>query len=161
MTFDAIVDRVFKTVLVVGTAGFVAGVLLTMTDIGLRSISTFTVKGVVDIMQLCVLAGAMFAIPYCFLADQHVAIDIFSDRMPRKVQLVLRVIAAVLGAAFLAGVLWFSYGQAMNEYGDRSQTIGIPMIWYWVPFLVGIGLAVVANIILVLRYLRSGLPAKD
>ena len=155
-------DRLLKWLSVAGTAAFVVGVLLTMTDIGLRSVSTLTVKGIVDIMQLCVLTGAMLAIPHAFLTDQHVAIDVFAEKMPVAVQRGLRVLAAVLGTTFLAAVLWFALQQALTEQagGDRSQTIGIPMIWYWIPFLTGIGFAALANLILVIRLVRDGLPAK-
>ena len=41
------------------------------------------------------------------------------------------------------------------------MTIGIPMFWYWLPFLVGIGLSVLANLFLALRLLREGLPRKS
>lgn len=161
MQFAVILDRVLKAVSLAGTAAFVVGVLLTMTDIGLRSVSTLTVKGAVDLMQLCVLTGAMLAIPHAFLSDQHVAIDLFAERMPQSVQLVLRIFAAFLAMAFLSAVLYFSFWQAMSEAGDRSQTIEIPMIWYWTPFLVGIGLSVLANIALAVQLVCRGLPPKE
>jgi TRAP-type C4-dicarboxylate transport system permease small subunit len=155
-------ERFTKSLSLIGTAALVIGVLLTMLDIGLRSVSTLTVRGIVDIMQLCVLVGAMLAIPHGFVADQHVAIDVFAERMPVKVQIVLRVFASVLATLFLAGVFWFSLQQAITEStgGDRSQTIGIPMMWYWAPFLVGIALSVIASILVIVRLLRDGLPAK-
>jgi TRAP-type C4-dicarboxylate transport system permease small subunit len=102
----------------------------------------------------------MLSIPHAFLTDQHVAIDIFSDKMPTAAQLVLRIAAAFLAIAFLSGVLWFSFEQATNEAGDRSQTIGIPMTWYWAPFLAGIALSVFANVVLAIQLWRRGLPAK-
>jgi len=155
-------ERFLKALSLVGTAALVIGVLLTMTDIGLRSVSTLTVRGIVDIMQLCVLVGAMLAIPHGFISDQHVAIDVFAERMPVRVQLALRLFAAVLAVLFLAGVFWFSLQQALTEQagGDRSQTIGIPMIWYWTPFLIGIALSVLVSVFLIARLLRDGLPPK-
>jgi len=143
-----------------GTTAFLAAVALTMIDIALRSVGTGTVPGVVDLVQVCVMIGAMLAIPYGFASDQHVAIDLFTDQMPRKVQVWLRILAALLGCVFLAGVFWFSLQQAMVEYagGDRSQTIGIPMIWYWVPFLAGIALSALATLFVALDLIRHGLP---
>jgi TRAP-type C4-dicarboxylate transport system permease small subunit len=158
MSSESLIERALKGIALAGTAAFVAGVLLTMADIGLRSFSTLTVRGVVDLVQLCVMIGAMLAIPHGFLTDQHVAIDILADRLPHRVQVALRVIAAVLGTAFLAAVFWFSLLQAGNEAGDRSQTIGIPMAWYWAFFLLGIGLSALANVVLALRLIRRGLP---
>ncbi len=160
MLFETMSERFLRVISLASTVMFVIGVALTITDIFLRSVSTLTVAGMVDIMQLCILTGAMLAIPHAFLSDQHVAIDIFSDMMPRGLQLALRIAAAFLAIAFLSGVLWFSYVQAMNEAGDRSQTIGIPMIWYWAPFLAGIALSVFANVVLAVQLWRRGLPAK-
>lgn len=160
MPFAIVSERILRAVSLASTITFVVGVLLTMIDILLRSASTLTVPGMVDIMQLCILTGAMLAIPHAFLTDQHVAIDIFADKMPTGVQLILRVAAAFLAIAFLSGVLWFSLQQAINESGDRSQTIGIPMTWYWAPFLAGIALSVFANVILAIQLWRRGLPAR-
>lgn len=160
MSFEVISERMLRAVSLASTITFVAGVLLTMVDIFLRSVSTLTVPGMVDIMQLFILTGAMLAVPHAFLTDQHVAIDLFADLMPRGLQLALRIAAAFLAVAFLSGVLWFSFGQAMNEAGDRSQTIGIPMTWYWAPFLAGIALSVFANVVLAIQLCRRGLPAK-
>jgi TRAP-type C4-dicarboxylate transport system permease small subunit len=154
--------RFLRGLALAGTVAFLAAVALTMVDIGLRSVSSHTVKGVVDLGQLCVMIGAMLAIPYGFATDQHVAIDMIAERFPRRVQVGLRIVAALIGAAFLAGVFWFALQQALTEHagGDRSQTIGIPMLWYWIPFLTGIGLSVVALIVVAARLLMHGLPGR-
>ena len=41
--------------------------------------------------------------------------------------------------AFMAAIGWFGLEQAQLQYGygDVSQTIAIPMLYYWVPLLVG------------------------
>jgi TRAP-type C4-dicarboxylate transport system permease small subunit len=155
--------RFLRGLALAGTVAFLAAVALTMVDIGLRSVSSHTVKGVVDLGQLCVMIGAMLAIPYGFATDQHVAIDMIAERFPRRVQVALRVLAALIGAAFLAGVFWFSLQQALTEHagGDRSQTIGIPMIWYWIPFLAGVGLSVLALLVVAGQLVVRGLPASS
>ena len=108
------------------------------------------------------MSGTPMWIPHGFVADQHVAIDVFAERMPVRVQIALRVFASALATLFLAAVFWFSLQQAITESagGDRSQTIGIPMIWYWTPFLAGIALSVLASLLVMLRLVRHGLPAK-
>ena len=155
--------RFLRGLALAGTVAFLAAVGLTMVDIGLRSVSSHTVKGVVDLGQLCVMIGAMLAIPYGFATDQHVAIDMIAERFPRRVQVALRVLAALIGAAFLAGVFWFSLQQALTEHagGDRSQTIGIPMIWYWIPFLAGVGLSVLALLVVAGQLVMRGLPTSS
>ena len=140
-----------------GTIGFLVAVALTVTDIALRSVSTLTVPGLTDIVTLCTMVGAMLAIPYGFAADQHVSIDVFTSRMPPGPQKVLRLLAAVLSFAFLAGAAWFGFEQMMSAfaYGTRSQSIGIPLVWYWIPLLIGIGLGALVNVWLFVRELRS------
>lgn len=141
-----------------GTGAFLIAVALTVIDIALRSVSTLTVYGLTDIVTLCTMAGAMLALPYCFAADQHVSIDVFTSRMSPGVQRYLAVLSHLLGFALLSGVFWFASQQMLTEYGygDRSQSIGIPMVWYWVPLLIGIGLGALVNLFLLIRTLRAG-----
>lgn len=149
--------RITLCLALAGTAAFLVAVLLTVVDIALRSVSTLTVHGLTDIVTLCTMIGAMLAIPYGFVTDQQVSIDIFTGRLSARTQTGLRLFAALLGLVFLAGVTWFATGQMLTEYGygDRSQSIGIPMVWYWVPLLVGIGLAALVNVWLAARELRA------
>jgi TRAP-type C4-dicarboxylate transport system permease small subunit len=136
-----------------GTVAFLVAVALTVIDIGLRSVSSLTVHGLTDIVTLCTMIGAMLAIPYGFATDQHVSIDVFTSRMPGWLQQVLAIFAALLGFVFLGGAFWFAIGQMTTAYdfGDRSQSIGIPMVWYWLPLLIGLGLASLINLWLALR----------
>jgi TRAP-type C4-dicarboxylate transport system permease small subunit len=139
-----------------GTVAFLVAVALTVVDIALRSVSSMTVHGLTDIVTLCTMVGAMLSIPYVFATGQHVAIDMFTTRLPEPVQGWLRVAADMLGLVFLAGVFWFGTQQMLTEYeyGDRSQSIGIPMVWYWAPLIAGIGLAALVTLWLALRDLR-------
>lgn len=141
-----------------GTGAFLIAVALTVIDIALRSVSTLTVYGLTDIVTLCTMTGAMLALPYCCAADQHVSIDVFTSRMSPGVQRYLAVLSHLLGFALLSGVFWFASQQMLTEYGygDRSQSIGIPMVWYWVPLLIGIGLGALINLWLLIRTLRAG-----
>ena len=136
-----------------GTAAFLVAVGLTVTDIALRSVSGLTVHGLTDIVTLCTMIGAMLAIPYGFATDQHVSIDVFTSRMPSRLQRALRIFAALLAFAFLGGAFWYAIPQVMTAYtyGDRSQSIGIPMVWYWLPLLAGLGVAALVNLVLALR----------
>ncbi|MFY0736347.1 TRAP transporter small permease [Aurantimonas sp. NFXS3] len=142
---------------IAGTVAFLIAVGLTVIDIALRSVSTLTIHGLTDIVTLCTMIGAMLAIPYGFASDQHVSIDVFTIRMPPRWQKVLRIFAAMLGLVFLAGACWFAVQQMLTAYtyGDRSQSIGIPMVWYWLPLIAGIGLAALVNLWLAIREFTS------
>ncbi|MFD1343303.1 TRAP transporter small permease [Litorisediminicola beolgyonensis] len=138
---------------IAGTMAFLAAVLLTVIDIALRSVSGLTVPGLTDIVTLCTMIGALLAIPYGFAADQHVAIDVFTEKMSKGTQRALTIFAALLAFAFLAGAAWFGAEQMLREwgYGDRSQSIGIPMVFYWLPLVLGLALAALVNLWLIAR----------
>jgi TRAP-type C4-dicarboxylate transport system permease small subunit len=109
--------------------------------------------GLTDIVTLCTMIGAMFAIPYGFAAEEHVAIDVFTSRMKPRIQSVLAIFASLLAFLFLAGAAYFGFEQMMREYGygDRSQSIGIPLVYYWLPLVTGLALAAFANLWIILR----------
>lgn len=154
--------RFAKIMALIGTVPLLLAVGLTVLDIVLRSVSSMTVHGLTDIVTLCTMFGAIFAIPYGFAMDQHVVIDVFTSRLPDRVERSLMMLAAFLSLVFLGGVCWFSSQQMITEYGygDRSQSIGIPMIWYWLPLIAGIGVSALVNLWVIWR-LATGRNDKD
>jgi TRAP-type C4-dicarboxylate transport system permease small subunit len=138
----------------VGVVLLVVTMVMTVTDIALRRTINLAIAGTVDITQLLVMASAFMAIPYAFFAESHVAVEIVVDRLPRRGIAVFKAFAALLALAFMAVALWYGWGQAMQQhgYGDRSQTIGIPILFYWAPLLAGCTLSIVATALLALRY---------
>lgn len=155
-------ERFSRMMALIGTVPLLIAVGLTVLDILLRSVSSMTVHGLTDIVTLCTMIGAIFAIPYGFAMDQHVVIDVFTSRLPKWVEKSLMMLAALLSLLFLVGVFWFSSQQMMTEYGygDRSQSIGIPMIWYWLPLVAGIGISALVNLWIMWR-LATGENYKD
>lgn len=157
--FDTIEMNALKKAVTIlalgGTIALFVAITLTVVDIVLRNTSSDTVFGIIDIVQLCVLVAAMLAIPYGFVTRTHVSVDIFYDVLPGGVRRILRAISLLLSTLFLGGVFWFSTVQMLSEYrfGDRSFTLGISMIWFWLPFLIGIGLAVATTLVLFIREL--------
>lgn len=150
--------KLTRMLALLGTVALLVAVALTVTDIGLRSVSGLTVVGLTDIVTLCTMIGAMLAVPYGFAADRHVSVDLFTSRLPEVGQRVLGVAAALMALVVLSGVFWFSYQQMLTEirYGDRSQSIGIPMMWYWLPLLVGMGASILVNLWLIVRFCLGG-----
>ncbi|HEX9647493.1 MAG TPA: TRAP transporter small permease [Alphaproteobacteria bacterium] len=124
----------------------VAAMLLTVVDVALRRPFDIAIKGTVDLTQLLVMAAAWLAIPYAFLTDGHVSVPLLVDRLPARLRAGLAVLAALLGAALLAGIAWYGTAQARLEhgYGEISLTLGIAKHWYWLPLIAGAALSVAA-----------------
>ena len=133
-----------------------AATLVTLADIGLRALSRaiglvtgtppgLALVGVVDLVQLAVMAAAYLAIPFTFAGEGHVTVDMLHRRLPPRLRTLLRALGALLSCLFMAMILRYGIEQArlVASYGDRSATLGIPLVWYWLPLLLGAALSVV------------------
>lgn len=133
-----------------GVAAFAAAALLTVADVVGRRFGA-PIVGVIDLVQLCVLAGAWLVIPYAFLAGAHVGVDLVVEHLPARLNRVFRAVAGLAGAALALLILWGSWGAARQQmmFGDVSQQLGIPIIWYWAPLLLGAALSILAALLTV------------
>ncbi len=147
-----LLERLCFVTAMVGFVALTGAVVVTMADIALRP-SGGAVPGVVDIVQLLVMAGAFLALPYTFVSDGHVSVDLLAQNLPARAAAFLRLGAAILGTALMALIMRYGWQSMMQQrrFGDVSQTIGIPMTWYWSPLLFGLALSSVVALFLVVR----------
>jgi TRAP-type C4-dicarboxylate transport system permease small subunit len=138
-------DRAIEALAILGVAAYAAAALVTVADIIGRRFG-LPIDGVVDIVQLCVMAGAWFVIPWAFVAGAHVSVDFLQAKMPLAAGRAVEVLAALMAGGLLLLMLRYGYQAASVQrmLGDRSQQIGIPIVWYWGPQLLGQAASVVA-----------------
>ena len=89
--------------------------------------------------------------------DRFEAVVVHQEPMPAGAARGLQAVAAVIAAAVMALVLWKCFGawQMQALLGDKSQQLGIPMSYFWVPLLVGAAASMLAALAVVIR-LASG-----
>lgn len=129
----------------VGVAAYAAAALLTVGDVIGRQVG-LPIPGMVDLVQLCVLGGAWLVIPYAFLTGAHVGVDLLVESFPRVARQLLRVLAGLAAMGLLALMLLYCFEAFQQQlmFGDRSQQLGIPIFYYWMPLLFGVALSIVA-----------------
>lgn len=129
----------------IGVAAYAAAALLTVGDVIGRQVG-LPIPGMVDLVQLCVLGGAWLVIPYAFLTGAHVGVDLLVESFPRAARGLLRVLATLAAMGLLALMLTYCYDTFQQQlmFGDRSQQLGIPIFYYWLPLLFGVALSIVA-----------------
>ena len=134
-----------------------AGVAALMVDIAARKTIGFSILGMIDLTQLAQMACVFLVLPLAFLKESHVSVDFITERFPERVRALVECLSALLGVALLAAILWYSWGQALIQIrqGDRSVTLGIPMLWYWVPLLAGTLLSILASGLVFLKAFSS------
>lgn len=135
-----------------GFASFAIAAVLTVTDIIGRQVG-WPIVGIVDLVQLCVLGGAWLVIPYAFLKGSHVGVDLLVQLLPhtfnRFFKILANLAAAVLLLLMLGACIEVYSRQAL--FGDRSQQLGIPITWYWLPLLTGVVLSILAVFLSILN----------
>jgi TRAP-type C4-dicarboxylate transport system permease small subunit len=149
------VGHLSRIVALAGIAMLAGAMAITMADVLLRRMFAFAMISTVDVVQLCIMSTAFLSIPYAFIRGSHVGIEAATDLLPERALALVKSTAALAGFGFMAAVGWFSLQQAQLQYsyGDVSQTIAIPMLYYWLPLLAGAALSVLATTVLVVRFL--------
>ena len=151
-TLERLHDRADRAAQWLAAAGIMLLMLMTlvlMADISTRRTLNFAILGTIDLTQLAVMLAVFFALPLAFLHESHVNVDFFTSRLPRRALAVLNCVVALISTALLAAIVWYSLGQARIQFaqGDKSMTLGIPMLVYWAPMLLGTALSIVATLL--------------
>ncbi len=149
MALDATLKRFTSFLAIAGMSVLVLAILVVVWDIIWRRIGGRSMIGAVDLTEFSVVAAASLSIPYAFAFGRHVTVDLLGGLMSAAATRVLDIIAALGGAALTAFLLWLSYGRAMEvwSYGDVSQDLAIPIIYYWSLLLFGLTVSVIVCLV--------------
>ena len=141
--FDHMLFLVTRSVAWIGMIFLMGAMMVTTVDIILRKVNSEGIFGTVDLVQLMILGAAYLSIPHAFKTKSHVAVTLLTDQMGPRLAGLTAVLGMLLSALFMSAIAWFGYDQAalQQEYGDISITLGLPMIYYWIPVLVGAALS--------------------
>ncbi|WP_120495475.1 TRAP transporter small permease [Kiloniella sp. EL199] len=148
ITISKYFNHLIKYVAWVAILFLLGAMLITTVDVVLRKIDNVGIYGTIDLVQLMVMSAAYLSIPYAFMKKSHVAVSILSERMPEKAAALCQALGMVLCVIFMSAIAWFGFQQAeqQHQYGDISITLGLPMIYYWIPVLVGSALSGIISV---------------
>lgn len=135
----------------IGLLAFGAASIVTVADVIGRRIG-LPIPGVIDLVQLFIMAGVWLIMPYAFYSGAHVGVDFIVDRMPGRVQTVVRILGSLIAIVLLVLMAWYGYvtSQQRIMFGDTSQELGIPIVWFWAPLLAGMIGSIVAAVLVML-----------
>lgn len=146
-----------------GIAALLVPTFLFCADIIWRRVVGGAFVDVFDITQLCLVACAAWTIPYGFVHDTHINMDLVIDRLPAGVRRMLEMVIHVVCALLFALLAWLAWQATLlhHAYQDTTQNLGIPVTWHWGIFVVGLVLTTLACLWRVRRALaarRAGGP---
>ena len=144
----------------IAAAFLVFMMLFTTYAVIAREVFDAPVLGVVEIMSFGLVGCVFLALPGVFLRDDNITVDLMDQVTRSPVRKGLRLIGLVLSLGFLIVALsqMFVPADEMHESGEVTMTLSFRKVYYWIPILLGFGLSIVAVAIVIIHYLRSGIP---
>jgi len=147
-TLKTLPRRLVSTLAVIGVLAYAAAAVVTVADIVGRNLG-MPIEGVVDLVQLFVVAGAWLVMPFAFQSAAHVSVDFVLNMLPAAAAAPLKVLAALVALVLIGLMLWYGFDtfKVRTMFGDRSQQLGIPVAWYWYPLLVGLAASLIGVLV--------------
>jgi len=134
-------------------------VVVSMVDIVGRKTIGFSVLGIEDIVSLTVMACVSLAMPLTYLREGHVAVEFVTDGLRPRLLAALKALTALATTAFVACLAWYAFKQAQLQVGqgDQSNTLAIPIVYFWIPLLIGLAASTLCALLLVARWIGAAL----
>ncbi len=113
----------------VASAAMVAMLLLATVDLVGIKVFKWNFAGAFESVGLLGLILICFAIPHTQLQKGHIAIDILTNRLPKRIQAFFDVFISLLILILFAPMTWqmFIYGLRLQDQGAVSATQRIPL----------------------------------
>jgi TRAP-type C4-dicarboxylate transport system permease small subunit len=153
----SVLQRLCRASAAAGVAVLLGCALVTAADIVGRKTVGWSLPGLIDLSQLLVMTSVFLCIPYTFERRANIEVDLVHGRLPARVRTVLAVVWSLASAAFLAAVTWHAGAAAAQVigYGERSPTLGWPMVLYWLPVVLGCAAAAAVCIVQAFHHPRE------
>lgn len=144
---------------VVGGVMLTAMMGLTVCDVIGRYIFNSPVKGAAELTEVLLAATTYLGLGAVALSDEHVTVDLLTDRLPDRVQPPRQLITGLLAGVVLAIVSWrlWVYADQIGSYGGSTSTLGLPVapLGYFCALCAAVG-AVITAALPIRRILNPG-----
>ena len=145
-------ERLSVVLALLGAVSLGCVALVTMTDIVLRPFGS-GVRGVIDYVQLFVITGIFLGMPYTFFSDGHARVEVVLNLLPTKLRQGILIAVTLIMVVFVAILAWRSMANflVIQDRGDVTLHLRLPMTLFWGPLVLGFALSVVATLGLLAR----------
>lgn len=127
----------------VAAAAIVFALVITVVDVVSRKTIGLPIKGVVDMVGLCVVISTMLGIALAWSKRAHIVVDLLDMTGSPGLLAFLDVLTRVAGVVTMPLLMWLGYHEFRDvlSFGDRTPELDIPLAWFWLAILVGYGLS--------------------
>jgi TRAP-type C4-dicarboxylate transport system permease small subunit len=134
------IEKICKFCDYIAYAGIFLTMVITVMEIIFRRLGK-PIHGTYDFIGLIQVILVCFALPYCTFQKGHIRVDMFVERLPKRVQAVIDGTIGFLSLGFFLVIAWQSVvlGNSLRRTGDVSMSVFIPLY----PFIYPIAFACV------------------
>lgn len=145
----AALERLLQGLSLFAAAMLFALMMLTFADVVGREFNV-PVPGAYDLTKLSLGVLLFTALPLVTWEEKHLTVDLVTGSIPMKFRKPLRIISLLLAALVLAIFAWrlWAQGISLADYGQKAETLGVPiapLAWFMAVFA---GFAAVVSLIL-------------
>lgn len=141
-----------------------ATMLLTVLDVCLRTIDEeWRIFGVIEMVQLTFDSLVFVAVPAVFLLGKNILVNLFDDIVGASFMRILVTSSAVITIVYMGFLLSqvIVTGLEAVDFGDTTQDLQWPVVWYWIPIWIGFAVAFVAEFIHLTGHVTTGSKTTD
>ncbi|AXS42172.1 TRAP transporter small permease [Breoghania sp. L-A4] len=131
--------------------------MVTVVDIVMRWTINTPIFGAFELVEFTLVCVVFLALPQVFATERHITVNILDEVMPRALVRWLKRFAAFAALVFMALLGRYMIAPAYDawDFGDRTMDLGMPVIWFWAPMLLGVGISILICTICVVRTARG------
>jgi len=139
----------------IGLAGILLMATTTCIDVVGAKLFHWRLFGAIDMVMLFQIVAIAFATSIALILGRHIQVDLFINRLPRRVQAFIDTIALFLGLGLFILIIWQvgMLGYSFQTSGEYSASAHIP----YYPFTYSIALACIPVCLVFLQRLIDSL----
>lgn len=130
-----------KVIAMVAAVVLISMMLLTIADVIGRYFLRKPITGTYEIVGLLLVCAGTWGWGYCQMDKAHVSVTLLLDRLPKKVQTILRSLAYLIGLTGFSLICWRMLLRTLRYFsltrGGVTETLGIP----YYPFMLALAIS--------------------
>lgn len=138
---------------VLATLATVAMMVAIVTDVASRAIAGKSVPGLIEFSETALVAAVFLGLAYTGATNGHIAVDLLTERLPKRVSLWLIAFGWVMAVIVIVWMIYGSVFRAIDSYKTNESRMGLvnwslwPARWIIVVGLTAMLLVAIVNVV--------------
>lgn len=105
--------------------------LLTAGDVAMRSLTGRSIAGAQEVTETLMVAVVYLGIAYALYKREHVAVSVFTLRLPVRLRFALRLVGQAVMLALVVWIIWRTGAQAWRSWLNGEVRFGLLQVPVW------------------------------